>query len=370
MSRSKETFSTEARHPNTLILGIYTPANKIANMDAYFDEFLSLIDTLKLKYDHTIFMKVRMLSNSMLLTKGKLKEIVDFCEANDIEEVICSESLSPLQERNLSHALNARVYDRSRVILDIFREAAHTAEGKTQVEIAELEYLKTRIAGRGVELAQQAGYIGTRGPGETIKEQLKRHYNTKIRQAKKRLKTLEQSRNIQRKKRINSDLPLVSLVGYTNAGKSSLLNRLTKSDVYVEDKLFATLDATTRSLHLSDKKRVLLSDTVGFISQLPHHLIEAFKSTLDELQYATLLLVVVDITDPMWEDHLAVVHDILDELNLEKNILYVFNKVDQVIEKASLPFMVHRYAPYVFSHTLDKDGVSDLLAYLKKFRFS
>lgn len=366
----KNAYIPNSNHPTTLILGVYTPSNPTSNMDAYFEEFLSLVDTLGLPYDHTLFIKVRSVDSSHFLTKGKLQEIVDFCHDHNIEEVICSEILSPLQERNFSNAINAEVFDRTRLILDIFRNAAHTSEGKIQVEIAEIEHLQTRLAGRGMDLAQQTGYIGNRGPGETLKEQIRRYYFTKIRQAKKQLETLKKSREAQRKKRLASNIPLVCLVGYTNAGKSSLLNRLTKSDVLVEDKLFATLDPTTRSYYLTPEKKILLSDTVGFISQLPPQLIEAFKSTLDELRFASLLLVVVDITNEMWEDHIAVVKKIIQDLGVNKPIAYVFNKIDMLENPERLPLLVHAYQPHIFAHTLDKDGVADVVSFLQQYPFS
>ena len=326
----KEPIVIKELRPKTLLLGVYSPTNQFQNKDAYFEEFISLVKTLGLGYDLTFFMKVRILDHSHFLTKGKMEEVRKICRENEIEEVICSEALSSLQERNFSDALECTISDRERLILEIFKKSAHTAEGKVQVEIAELEFLKTRTSGQGKHLAQQAGYIGTRGPGETLKESLTRYYATRIRQAKKRLENLERSKNIQRKRRLESHVPFITLIGYTNSGKSSILNRLTKADVLVEDKLFATLDTTTKKLFLTPEKTVLLSDTVGFISDLPHHLINAFKSTLDELQYSDLLLLVVDVANEIWQDQVKVAHKILEELNVKKPIAYVFNKIDKI----------------------------------------
>ncbi len=350
-----------------LLLGIYTPDNPIKNMDAYFDEFLNLVDTLGSPSEHTMLMKVRGTEKANFLTKGKLQEVIDYCDKHKIEEVICSEPLSALQERNLADVLGVRIFDRAQLILDIFSQSAHSAEGKVQVEIAELSYLKTRLAGRGLEMAQQEGYVGGRGPGETAKESLRRYYETKIKNAQKRLKTLERSRDVQRKRRLASGIGLVSLVGYTNAGKSSILNALTKSDVEAVDKLFATLDTTTRELFLTEEKKVLLSDTVGFISNLPHHLVDAFKATLDELRYADLILHVVDISSTLWQDQLSIANSILHDIVQEPQVLYVFNKIDAIGGKDAVPDEALKHTPHVLINTIEKDGREDLRQYVTDY---
>jgi GTP-binding protein HflX len=217
-------------------------------------------------------------------------------------------------------------------------------------------------------MAQQEGYVGARGPGESGKESLRRYYEEKIRQAKKRLATLAKSREVQRKQRLRRGIDLICLVGYTNAGKSTLLNLLTKSDVLAEDKLFATLDTTTRELFLPPDKKVLLSDTVGFISQLPHNLIEAFKSTLDELRYARLLVHVIDCSHPAWQEQVEVVQKTLKDLDIKAPMINVFNKVDRLDEeeRAALDEVVPHYQPAVLTHAQDKDGAEALLSYLQK----
>ncbi len=367
-SKKKESISTTEMHPKTLIFGAYTPHNKIKSQDHYFDEFLSLVETLGLEYDESYFTKLRSIDKNNFLTKGKMQELVDFCYEHDIEEIIFSEILSPLQERNLEDATECRIFDREQLILEIFREAAQSAEGKIQVEMAELQFKKTRLIGKGKEYAQQAGYIGTRGPGETVTEQIRRHFAEKMRQAQKKLKTLQKSREIQRKQRLKSNMPFLCIIGYTNAGKSSLLNRLTKGGVLAEDKLFATLDTTTRELFLEHGKKALISDTVGFISQLPHTLIEAFQSTLDELKYADLLIHVIDISNPAWEDQIEVVHKTLDEIDIDKPMVYVFNKIDMLTqdERDKLDIELLEFQPHVIIHTQDKQGVQELVSYLKK----
>lgn len=370
---SKKPTSTKAKHINTLLLGVFAPYNKELAREDYFDEFLSLVKTLGLEYDELLTMKLRHVDKRYFLTKGKLQELQKFCQEHEIEEVVCSEILSPMQERNLEDYLGCKVFDREQLILEIFRNAAHTAEGKIQVEMAQLEYYKTRLAGKGVHLAQQAGgHVGTRGPGETEKELIKRHLTEKFRQAKKRLDTLKKSRDVQRKKRLQSKLPFICLVGYTNAGKSTIINLLTKSEVLAEDKLFATLDTTTRELFIGNEKIGLLSDTVGFISQLPHHLIEAFKSTLDELKYADLLLHVVDVSNHSWPGQIEIVIDTLRELGVScKKMLYVFNKTDLLSEEEleEVKEDIRHYTPHVWTNAKSKEGLAELAEFLKNHKF-
>ena len=367
---SKHSTNFSAEHPKTLIVGVYTPNNQIGDAQYYYDEFLSLVHTLGLTYDLTYFMKLRSPDNNMYLTKGKLEELTKYCTENEVEVVYFSDLLNPLQERNLEAALGCNVSDRARIILEIFKKSAHTSEGKIQIEMAEIDYYKTRIIGRGKELAQQAGIIGTKGPGETAKEELKRYFEERLRQSKKRLETLERSRAIQRKQRLESKIPLLCIIGYTNAGKSSLLNRIAKGDVLAENKLFATLDTTTRELFIDNKKMGLISDTVGFISQLPHNLIAAFKSTLDELRYAKLLLQVVDVSNPAWQSQIAVVQSTLGELGVNQPMIYVFNKADLLDEKQreALATEIAPYQPHVVIHTTSKEGVAPLLDCLRDYK--
>jgi GTP-binding protein HflX len=367
----KKPVSTTAQKPKILLVCIHAPYNRELSPEDYEEEFLNLVKTLGLDYEESLIIKLRHIDKSNFLTKGKLLDLNKFCQEHEIEEVVFSEILTPLQERNLEDFLGVEVYDRERLILEIFQNAAHTAEGKIQVEMAQLEYLKTRIAGKGIQLAQQAGYIGTRGPGETEKEYVSRHLTERFRQAKKRLLTLQKSREVQRKRRLASKLPLICLVGYTNAGKSSIINLLTKSKVLAEDKLFATLDTTTRELFIDHEKIGLLSDTVGFISQLPHHLIEAFKSTLDELQYADLLLHVVDVSNNSWPGQIEIVLDTLYELGLDKkSMLYVFNKTDKLStqELEEIKGEIEEYSPHVLTHATTKNGLHELISLLKNLK--
>jgi GTPase len=369
---SKKSVSTEIKQPKTLLIGIHAPYNRKICKEDYFEEFLNLIDTAGIRSERTINIKLRTVDKSFFLTKGKLQEVLHLCKQHQIEEVIFSDILSPLQERNLGDYLGCMIYDRESLILEIFKQAAHTAEGKIQVEMAEIDYLKSRLAGKGIEMAQQAGYTGTKGPGETHKEYIRRHLAEKTRQAKKRLESLKRSRDTQRKQRISSGLPFLSLIGYTNAGKSSLINRLTNSDILAEDKLFATLDTTTRELYLDHKKIGLISDTVGFINHLPHHLIEAFKSTLDELHYANLLLHVIDLSNHAWESQIKVVMETVKELGVsDKQMLFVFNKTDKLSEEQleELKPKLESYQPYVLTHAMSKEGIENIQSYLKSYKF-
>lgn len=351
----------------TLIVGVYTPNNQIGDAQYYYDEFLSLVHTLGLQYHETYFMKLRSPDNNMFLSKGKLAELTKFCTEHEIEMVYFSEPLSCIQERNLESAIGCTIADRSRIILEIFKKSAHSSEGKIQVEMAEINYFKTRIIGRGQDMAQQAGIHGGKGPGETLKEDLRRHFEEKIRQARKRLETLERSRATQRKQRLMSNIPLVCIIGYTNAGKSSLLNRIAKGDVLAEDKLFATLDTTTRELFIDNKKYALISDTVGFISQLPHNLIAAFKSTLDELRYAKLLLHVVDVSNPAWKSQINVVKATLEDLDVHHPMVYVFNKIDRLTPEQleKLQEEIADFQPQVLINTMNREGSEPLIAYLR-----
>jgi len=354
--------------PKILLLGIDAPYNKIKDKNSYFDEFLNLAKSNGVDYDKTLFIKLRNVDPGFFLTKGKLEEIKEFCKQHGIEEIIVSEALTAQQERNLRDLLECPVFDRTKLILEIFEKGAHSAEGKTQVSIAMLQHQKSRLAGKGIHLSQQAGMIGVRGPGETAKEKAMRHIEHTIIKLKKQLLTIEKTRETQRKKRLIYNVPHMCLIGYTNTGKSSILNVLTKSNVKAEDKLFATLDTTTRKLHIDGEKKGIMSDTVGFIQQLPPHLIEAFKSTLSELHYADLLIHVVDISDTNWEPHIKIVHDILQDLGIHKEMLYVFNKIDKVDDKEAARTMLINYQPYVVTCAQSKEELQPLINFLASWK--
>lgn len=265
---------------------------------------------------------------------GKIEEIRELAEATGADGIVCDDELSPAQMKNLEMELGLRVMDRTLVILDIFASRATTSEGKIQVELAQLKYRSSRLTGMGKTLSRLGGGIGTRGPGEKKLEVDRRLIKSRIAQLRRELSEVEKHRDLTRMQRNRSNMKVAAIVGYTNAGKSTLLNRLTDAGVLEEDKLFATLDPTTRNLKLSSGQEVLLTDTVGFVRKLPHHLIEAFKSTLEEAKYADFIIHVVDASNPQWEKQMAIVYQTLDDLGVrDKKILTLFNKQDLVEEE-------------------------------------
>ncbi len=361
---TRKSHSLDVYLPKVLVIGVDAPYNKTKNIESYFAEFLNLVATNGIEYNEILFVKLREIESATFFTKGKLEEISKICEEKNIEEVIISEPLTPLQERNLNDVLNATVFDRTRLILEIFEKAALTSEGKAQVAVAMLRHKKSRLAGKGIHMSQQSGVIGGRGLGETAKERESRHIENQILKLRRDVEKFQQSRTTQRKQRISRNVPMLCLIGYTNAGKSSLLNALTKSDVLAEDRPFVTLDTTTRELYISNQKKGVISDTVGFIQMLPPQLIDAFKSTLSELQYADLLLEVVDLSDPNWESHIKVVSSILDDLDVKQEILYVFNKIDKVEDVEALTGALSKYLPHVLISTRSKKGLQPLMDFL------
>ena len=263
------------------------------------------------------------------LGKGKAEEIAHLVKSLEAELVLINHELSPSQERNLEQLFECRVVDRSGLILDIFAQRARTFEGKLQVELAQLQHLSTRLIRGWTHLERQKGGIGLRGPGETQLETDRRLLRDRIRAINKRLEKVRCSRDQNRQARRKASMPTVSLVGYTNAGKSTLFNTLTGEQIYVANQLFATLDPTMRKLDLPGSADAILADTVGFIRDLPHHLVEAFRATLEETQQADLLLHVIDISDPNWRDTVAAVQNVLDELKVSDiPVIQVFNKID------------------------------------------
>ena len=264
------------------------------------------------------------------LGEGKVAELKELVGAMGADMVIVDNPLSPSQQRVLSEELGVQVLDRAALILDIFAQRARTKEGRLQVELAQYQYLLPRLLGMWTHLERQEGAIGTRGPGETQLESDRRHIHRKIAKLESELKEVRRVRATQRERRIKNEVPVVAIVGYTNAGKSTLLNKLTGAAIPANNRLFDTLDTTTRTLEISDTCTVLLSDTVGFIRKLPHHLVEAFKATLEELSYADLLLHVIDASNPEWREQAEVVEKLIAELGAEQTPrIDVFNKCDK-----------------------------------------
>ena len=314
-----------------ILVSIAERGSDVDECERSLDELERLLDTA----GGSVFARVLQVKDSFdprtCIGSGKVKEISELCRDNAIELVIFDFELTPAQIRNLENDIGegVRVIDRSMLILDIFALHATSGEGKLQVELAQLRYSAPRLMGRGTEMSRLGGGIGTRGPGETKLESDRRHMKEKVVALEKRLAEMEHNRAVMRAQRDRSGLPKVALVGYTNAGKSTLLNALTGAGVLSEDKLFATLDPTTRKLELPCGETILLTDTVGFIRKLPHHLVKAFKSTLDEVVYADILLIVSDINDPEVAEHIEVTKEVIEDLSSsDKPIIYVYNKCD------------------------------------------
>ena len=269
-------------------------------------------------------------SSATYVGKGKIEEIQTMLLATNADTIICDDELSPAQLRNLNDQLDAKILDRTLLILDIFAGRASSSEGKIQVELAQLKYRASRLSGLGTSLSRQGGGIGTRGPGEKQIEVDRRLIHGRIATLKQELAKVEKNRMTRRGKRQNEGVPVVAIVGYTNAGKSTLLNTLTGADIYAKDQLFATLDPTVRKYDLPNEQKILLTDTVGFIRKLPHHLVEAFRSTLEEAKYADVIVHMVDAGNGQMEEQMQLVYETLDRLGVkEKPVITAFNKMDQ-----------------------------------------
>ena len=292
-------------------------------------ELAELVKTAGASVAGTLIQKRELIHPGTYVGTGKVAEIAELLEHTGATGIVCDDELSPAQLKNLETMLNTKVMDRTLIILDIFAARATTSEGKIQVELAQLKYRLSRLTGLGRSMSRLGGGIGTRGPGEKKLEIDRRLINDRIAQLNRELKEVVKHREIARAKRERNAVPVVAIVGYTNAGKSTLLNHLTDAEVLEEDKLFATLDPTTRMLELEGHQQVLLTDTVGFIRKLPHHLIEAFKSTLEEAKYADYIIHVVDASNPQRDKQMYIVYETLDHLGVKnKKILTLVNKID------------------------------------------
>ena len=298
--------------------------------DTSMEELADLLETAGGVCVGTVFQNKDAPDPRTFIGEGKAAEVKELVGAMGADMVVVDNPLSPSQQRVLSEELGVQVLDRAALILDIFAQRARTREGRLQVELAQYQYLLPRLLGMWTHLERQEGAIGTRGPGETQLETDRRHIRRKIQKLREELEQVRRVRATQRTRREKNEVPVVAIVGYTNAGKSTLLNRLTGADIPANNRLFDTLDTTTRTLEISDTCTVLLSDTVGFIRKLPHHLVEAFKATLEELSYADLLLHVIDASNPLWREQAAAVEQLIVELGAEQTPrIDVFNKCDR-----------------------------------------
>jgi GTP-binding protein HflX len=330
----KHLISTQQPKEKALLVGVELPSRQHQVPLAYsLEELERLAKTAGATVLGKHAQQVRSVTPATLIGRGKVDEIQASIKQLDANLVIIDEDLTPAQQRNLETAFKVRVVDRSQLILDIFAQRARSNEGKLQVELAQLEYLLPRLTRQWTHLSRLGGGIGTRGPGETQLEVDRRRIRERIGHLKRRLETVERTRTLQRKERHEVPFATVALVGYTNAGKSTLMNTLTRAGVFVEDKLFATLDPTTRALRLPSGDKVMIVDTVGFINKIPHSLIEAFKSTLEEVSRADLLLHLVDMANPLYDEQIQVIERVLSEIGAgEIPTLLVPNKVDVVEE--------------------------------------
>ncbi len=360
----QEFFKTETIQERVLLIGVRT--GEADDTDGSLDELEELVKTAGALTVGRVIQNREAVHPTTYIGKGKIDEVRALAAETDASGVVCDDELSPVQLRELEDELQMKVMDRTLVILDIFAGRATTSEGKIQVELAQLKYRLTRLTGLGRSLSRLGGGIGTRGPGEKKLEMDRRLIRDRIAQLNRELKEVKRHREVTRTKREKQSVPVAAIVGYTNAGKSTLLNTLTDAGGLEEDKLFATLDPTTRSLTLPGRQEILLTDTVGFIRKLPHHLIEAFKSTLEEAKYADIILHVVDASNPQMDVHMHVVYETLRELGVkDKKIITLFNKQDARTENGILrDFKADRTLPISARTGQGLDELKELLGEL------
>lgn len=320
----------EIKEEQEQVILVAASVNDRISVEDSFDELEELVRTAGASVIGRFVQSRQAMDIATYIGSGKVTELRELILESGATGIVCDDELTPSQMNNLERELNTKIMDRTMVILDIFAARASTREGKLQVELAQLRYRSTHLIGMGSILSRQGGGIGTRGPGEKQLEIDRRRIRERISRLKAELEQVKTNRSTQRKRRMANGVPVVCIVGYTNAGKSTLLNTLTQSEVLAEDKLFATLDPTTRNLMLPDGQQVLITDTVGFIRKLPHHLIQAFRSTLEEARYSDYILHVVDASNPQMDIQMHTVYETLRELEIEgKPVLTAFNKIDK-----------------------------------------
>jgi GTP-binding protein HflX len=368
----QKTYDTAIVQERAILVGVVTPGEKEAQTKEYLDELAFLVDTAGGKVEKVFTQKMLKPERATFVGTGKLEEIKAYVKSEEIDVVVFDDELSPSQLRNIDRELGVKVLDRSNLILDIFASRAQTAQAKTQVELAQLQYVLPRLTGMWTHLERQKGGIGMRGPGETQIESDRRIILNKISLLKERLRNIDRQNETQRKNR--GQLIRVALVGYTNVGKSTIMNMLSKSEVFAENKLFATLDTTVRKVVIENLP-FLLSDTVGFIRKLPHHLVECFKSTLDEVREADLLIHVVDVSHPNFEDQINTVNETLKDIGaIDKDMILVFNKIDAYVspevddeeddgkltlEDFKRSWMSHDKVPVLFISATQKENLEE-----------
>ena len=327
-----ELYELKKEQERVILVGIQTQETEDAQES--LDELEELVKTAGAQAVGRVMQTREAMHPGYYVGTGKVEEIKMAVRAFDATGIVCDDELTPSQMNNLERELECKIMDRTMVILDIFAARANTSEGKIQVELAQLRYRAAKLVGMGTSLSRLGGGIGTRGPGEKKLEMDRRLIKIRISQLKKDLEQVKRHREVLRQGRKRDNIMTAAIVGYTNAGKSTLLNTLTDAHVLEEDKLFATLDPTTRVLELSGKQKIYLTDTVGFIRKLPHHLIEAFKSTLEEAKYADFIIHVVDASNPQRDEQMYVVYETLKELGVgDKKIVTLFNKQDKLLDE-------------------------------------
>ncbi len=365
-------YDTAIKQETAVLVGIITPNETEAQEREYLEELEFLVDTAGGKTVKTFTQRMQRPDRATFVGSGKLEEIKAYVIAEEIDMVVFDDELSPSQLRNIENELKVKILDRSNLILDIFAGRAQTAQAKTQVELAQLQYLLPRLTRLWTHLERQKGGIGMRGPGESQIETDRRLILNKISLLKERLRQIDKQNETQRKNR--HQLVRVALVGYTNVGKSTIMNMISKSEVFAENKLFATLDTTVRKVVIENLP-FLLSDTVGFIRKLPHHLVECFKSTLDEVREADILVHVVDVSHPNFEDQINTVNETLKDIGaVDKPVITVFNKIDAyqptqthpedpaqplTIKEFEHSWMASNNSPAIFISALKKENVDE-----------
>ena len=321
-------IQTEEKKEKFILVGVETGKDR---MEESLSELEELLDTAGGETVGKVIQNLESINKATYIGKGKVEEIKELAEELGADGIVCDDELSPAQLSNLKDELDIKVLDRTLVILDIFASHAKSSEGKLQVEMAQLKYRSSRLMGLGKNLSRLGGGIGTRGPGESKLETDRRAIRERVSQLRTEIEKVESSRDTLRKHRMSDGIPVIAIVGYTNAGKSTFLNKITDAGILAEDKLFATLDPTTRSLKIPDGEEVLFTDTVGFISKLPHNLVDAFKSTLEEAKYADLILHVADASNPQVDEQMKVVYRTLEELKVTgKPVVTFLNKQDKI----------------------------------------
>ncbi|MCD5401390.1 GTPase HflX [candidate division NPL-UPA2 bacterium] len=363
-------MTTEATRKERAILVVVQPPRSAEwELDDLVSELKLLVDSAGAEVSSVNILKLRgeRPNPACFVGRGKAEEIREIVKKEEANLVIFNDDLTPAQQRNLEEIIEARVIDHTQLILDIFARRAQSKEGKLQIELAQLNYLLPRLTGRGIELSQLGGGIGTRGPGETKLEVDRRRIRRRLVKLREEIEGVRKHRTLQRKGRKLRLFPLMALVGYTNSGKSTLLNSLSGSNLKVEDKLFVTLDPATRKVKFPSKQEVLLTDTVGFIRYLPHHLVAAFKATLEEVTEADILIIVLDASHPQWQGQSRVVFQVLRQLQaLEKPLVIALNKVDLLQNRFERQRLQREFPEGVLVSALKKEGLEELMKRLEQ----